>query len=105
MLATKLKGILVVDEAYIDYATNADGKSPAGLAASFIPRLKAHPNVVVLRTFSKSYSMAGAVRIAHTSRHARARVAHTHTHTQLLKAAHRPSVAVVVAAAARHHLG
>jgi len=60
LLATKLKGILVVDEAYIDYATKADGTSPAGLDASFIPRLAAHPNVVVLRTFSKSYSMAGA---------------------------------------------
>ena len=60
LLASKLKGILVVDEAYIDYATAADGKSPAGLAASFIPKLAAHPNVLVLRTFSKSYSMAGA---------------------------------------------
>jgi len=59
LLATKLDGILVIDEAYIDYATLADG-SPAGLAASFIPRLAAHPNVLVLRTFSKSYSMAGA---------------------------------------------
>ena len=59
LLASKLKGILVVDEAYIDYATAADG-SPAGLAASFIPKLAAHPNVLVLRTFSKSYSMAGA---------------------------------------------
>jgi len=59
LLASKLKGILVVDEAYIDYATDAAG-APAGLAASFIPRLAAHPNVIVLRTFSKSYSMAGA---------------------------------------------
>jgi len=42
-------------------ATAADGATPAGLAASFIPRLRAHPNVIVLRTFSKSYSMAGAV--------------------------------------------
>lgn len=60
LLASKLKGILVVDEAYIDYATASDGKSPAGLAASFIPKLAKHPNVLVLRTFSKSYSMAGA---------------------------------------------
>jgi len=59
LLATKLDGVLCIDEAYIDYATAADG-SPAGLAASFIPRLAAHPNVIVLRTFSKSYSMAGA---------------------------------------------
>ena len=29
------------------------------MAASAIPKLAAHPNVLVLRTFSKSYSMAG----------------------------------------------
>jgi len=54
-LASHLKGILVVDEAYIDYACNGDG-----MAASFLTRLNAFPNVLVLRTFSKSYSMAGA---------------------------------------------
>jgi len=54
VLASRLDGILVVDEAYIDYACNGDG-----MAASFIPKLIAHPNVLVLRTFSKSYSMAG----------------------------------------------
>lgn len=54
-LASKLDGILVVDEAYIDYACDGDG-----MAASFISLLTAHPNVLVLRTFSKSYSMAGA---------------------------------------------
>mmetsp|Transcript_61393 Transcript_61393/g.121456 ORF Transcript_61393/g.121456 Transcript_61393/m.121456 type:complete len:396 (-) Transcript_61393:277-1464(-) len=59
LLASELKGILVVDEAYIDYATNTDG-TPAGLSASFLPRLASRPNVLVLRTFSKSYSMAGA---------------------------------------------
>jgi len=59
LLAAELKGILVIDEAYIDYATNADG-TPAGLSASFLPRLASRPNVLVLRTFSKSYSMAGA---------------------------------------------
>jgi len=54
-LADRLDGILVVDEAYIDYACGGDG-----MAASAIPKLTAHPNVLVLRTFSKSYSMAGA---------------------------------------------
>lgn len=54
-LATHLKGILVVDEAYIDYALDGDG-----MAASFLGKLDAYPNVVILRTFSKSYSMAGA---------------------------------------------
>jgi len=56
LLASKLKGILVVDEAYIDYAHNGDAMA----AASYLPKLAAYPNVLVLRTFSKSYSMAGA---------------------------------------------
>ena len=50
-LAYELDGILVVDEAYIDFA-------PAG--ASLLPHLASHPNLIVLRTFSKSYSLAGA---------------------------------------------
>ena len=58
LLAAELPGVLVIDEAYIDYATMADGK-PAGLSASFLPRLASRENVLVLRTFSKSYSMAG----------------------------------------------
>jgi len=53
-LADRLDGILVIDEAYIDYACGGDG-----MKASAIPKLAAHPNVLVLRTFSKSYSMAG----------------------------------------------
>ena len=54
-LASHLKGILVVDEAYIDYACDGDG-----MAASCLGRLGAYPNMIILRTFSKSYSMAGA---------------------------------------------
>ena len=50
-LARAVKGILVVDEAYIDFAT------PAG--ASCIPLVRRLPNLVVLRTFSKSFSLAG----------------------------------------------
>ena len=50
-LADRVDGILVVDEAYIDFA-------PAG--SSMIPHLASHPNLVVLRTFSKSYALAGA---------------------------------------------
>ena len=53
-LAERLDGILVIDEAYVDFALGVDP------AASFLPHLAAHPNVVVLRTFSKSYSLAGA---------------------------------------------
>lgn len=48
-LAANLSGgLLVVDEAYADFA----GQSALSLARS-------RPNVVVLRTFSKSYSLAG----------------------------------------------
>jgi len=46
--------IVVVDEAYIDFALGA------GVDASMLPYLDQHPNLVVLRTFSKSYSLAGA---------------------------------------------
>lgn len=53
-LADQVDGILVVDEAYIDFA-EADGT-----AGSLLPFLDQHPNLVVLRTFSKSYSLAGA---------------------------------------------
>ena len=48
-LAAKRNAIVVVDEAYADFAR-----------ASFIPDLAAHPNLVVIRTFSKSYALAGA---------------------------------------------
>jgi histidinol-phosphate aminotransferase len=53
-LCERLDGILVVDEAYIDFALGLDA------GASMLPHLDAHPNLVVLRTFSKSYSLAGA---------------------------------------------
>jgi histidinol-phosphate aminotransferase len=47
-LADRLSGVLVVDEAYVDFA--------AASALGLVPR---HRNVVVLRTLSKSYSLAG----------------------------------------------
>jgi histidinol-phosphate aminotransferase len=50
-LARAVAGILVVDEAYIDFAGADD--------LSCIPLVKRHRNVIVLRTFSKSYSLAG----------------------------------------------
>ncbi len=53
-LADQVDGVLVVDEAYADFA------AVDGLDASMIPYLDHHPNVVVIRTFSKSYSLAGA---------------------------------------------
>jgi len=50
-LARAVRGILVVDEAYIDFAIPEN--------ASAIPLIRRFPNLVVLRTFSKSFSLAG----------------------------------------------
>jgi histidinol-phosphate aminotransferase len=47
-LARRIEGVLVVDEAYVDFA-----------GESSMPLVTRHPNVVVLRTFSKSFSLAG----------------------------------------------
>jgi len=49
-LTRRSRGLVVVDEAYMDYA--AEG-------ASALPLLREHSNVVVLRTFSKSFSLCG----------------------------------------------
>jgi histidinol-phosphate aminotransferase len=50
-LARAVAGILVVDEAYVDFAESE--------GASSIPLIRQLPNLVVLRTFSKSFSLAG----------------------------------------------
>ena len=50
-LARKVSGILVVDEAYVDFA-GSEG-------ASSLPLIRRLPNLVVLRSFSKSFSLAG----------------------------------------------
>ncbi|HWP64991.1 MAG TPA: histidinol-phosphate transaminase [Candidatus Limnocylindria bacterium] len=47
-LARRVRGVLVVDEAYVDFATDN--------ALRLLPE---HPNLVVLRTLSKSFSLAG----------------------------------------------
>ncbi|MVP00905.1 histidinol-phosphate transaminase [Paenibacillus lutrae] len=49
-LARRYKGLLIIDEAYIDFA---DG------AATALPLIHEHPNVIVIRTLSKSYSLCG----------------------------------------------
>jgi histidinol-phosphate aminotransferase len=49
-LARSAPGLLVVDEAYIDFATPG---------ATALPLIGPYPNVVVLRTFSKSFSLCG----------------------------------------------
>ena len=50
-LAGAVAGILVVDEAYVDFAESE--------GASAIPLIRQIPNLIVLRTFSKSFSLAG----------------------------------------------
>jgi histidinol-phosphate aminotransferase len=49
-LARRSDGVVVVDEAYIDFAAGE---------ASALPLLGSLPNLVVLRSFSKSFSLAG----------------------------------------------
>jgi len=48
-LLNNFHGLLVVDEAYIDFATQS----------SWLDRLGQFPNLIVTRTFSKAYGMAG----------------------------------------------
>lgn len=47
-LAQRARGILVVDEAYVDFADE-----------TALPLLHTYPHVVILRSFSKSFSLAG----------------------------------------------
>ena len=47
-LARRLSGVLVIDEAYVDFAEY-----------SAFPLVKEFPNVIILRTLSKGYSLAG----------------------------------------------
>jgi histidinol-phosphate aminotransferase len=50
-LARAVSGVLVIDEAYVDFAESE--------GASSVPLIRQLPNLVVLRTFSKSFSLAG----------------------------------------------
>lgn len=47
----EFKGILVIDEAYIDFVDDVNGSS----AASFV---KEYSNIVVMQTLSKSFGLA-----------------------------------------------
>lgn len=49
-LLAAVDGVVLVDEAYIEYA---------GLKHSLLPRIEEFDNLVVLRTFSKAYGLAG----------------------------------------------
>lgn len=59
-LVTESSGIVVLDEAYIEYA---------GLHHSFLDRVEAYDNLVVMRTFSKAYGLA-AMRIGYLAANA-----------------------------------
>ncbi len=48
-LLTNFKGIVVIDEAYIDYSSKS----------SWLKRLEAFPNLIVIQTLSKAYGLAG----------------------------------------------
>ena len=49
-IASKFPGLLVIDEAYVDFAPTGGG------AISLVQK---HPNLLLLRTLSKGYSLAG----------------------------------------------
>ena len=51
-LAAELRGVLLVDEAYVDFVDPA-------LNHDLLPLLRAHDNLLLLRTFSKGYALAG----------------------------------------------
>ena len=51
-LAGELDGVLLVDEAYVDFVSPAANHD-------LTPLLRAHDNLLLLRTFSKGYSLAG----------------------------------------------
>lgn len=51
-IITSFKGIVIVDEAYIDFAAKE----------TWLPELKKYPNLIVLQTFSKAWGLA-AVRL------------------------------------------
>ena len=49
-------GLVVLDEAYVDFAADPAGGETASLAA----QVPAHPRLVVMQTLSKAYGLAGA---------------------------------------------
>ena len=51
-VADEFDGVLLVDEAYVDFVD-------PGLGYDLVPAIRDHPNLVILRTLSKGYSLAG----------------------------------------------
>jgi histidinol-phosphate aminotransferase len=83
------KALVLVDEAYHHYAGSADYES-------VIPLIASHPNLIVARTFSKIYGMAG-VRLGYA-------IAHPDVIKKLAAQAAWDSVNVFALAAARASL-
>lgn len=57
-LARAIRGLLVVDEAYVDFVEDK-GKDKGKDKDNCLDLVKRHANVIVMRTLSKSYSLAG----------------------------------------------
>ena len=51
-VAEEFEGVLLVDEAYVDFVDPARGYD-------LVPAIRDHPNLLILRTLSKGYSLAG----------------------------------------------
>ena len=51
-VAAGFEGVLLVDEAYVDFVDPTHGYD-------LVPAIGAHPNLLILRTLSKGYSLAG----------------------------------------------
>lgn len=54
-IASDLEGLLLLDEAYVDFID----QNPAGAHYNAVPLIKRHKNLIILRTLSKGYSLAG----------------------------------------------
>ena len=51
-IAARFDGVLLVDEAYVDFVDPLHGHD-------LVPAIRTHPNLLILRTLSKGYSLAG----------------------------------------------
>lgn len=61
-LAEKLPqgALLVIDEAYMDFAASCKGEEDVKISEySLLPKIASYSNIAVLRTFSKSWGLAG----------------------------------------------